>query len=160
MTIRCARNDTPPAASTLTRHDASALPSGGGLTSSGWPRGSLVGIGVEQAPELLRLPRQLRALEARDLEERRQLPVELRQPQDLLDLLADPLVVGDRVGAARDEERLQELAERVVEAVERLEVQAPLDEERDVVEVVAAVAPHHAEPFRAQRVVVVGEPAG
>src|SRR5262249_11460485 len=68
----------------------------------------------------------LGALDARDLEEPRQLRVQPGEPEDPLDLIPDPLVVGDRVGAPGDEERLEEFLEGVAEAAEGLGVKPAL----------------------------------
>jgi hypothetical protein len=61
----------------------------------------------------------------------RKLPIELRQRQSFSHLLANPLIVGDWVGASGHEERLQEFLERLIQAIKRLKIQAAPQEKRN-----------------------------
>src|SRR5207248_5292402 len=92
----------------------------------------------QQASQLLRFPSKLIALEVRDLKEPWQSLIEIRPAQDLLDLLANPFVIGNGVGPARDEESLEELAESVIEEIEGLEIQPTCYEKGDVIEIIDA----------------------
>src|SRR5262249_20083594 len=84
------------------------------------PAASVDDVLVDEAAQALRLLLQRATLEVVQLEEPRKLRVHLRQAEVPRDLLADPLVVGDRVRAAGDVEAEQEALERPVEPVERL----------------------------------------
>src|SRR5260370_34424690 len=76
----------------------------------------------QQTSQLLRFPSNLIALEVRNLKEPWQSLIEIRQAQDLLDLLANPFVIGNGVGPARDKHSLEERADGVIEAIEGLEI--------------------------------------
>ena len=84
--------------------------------------------------------------------------VELGQVQNLHYLLANPLVIGDGIGAAGDEEGLEEFREGRVESLEGLEIEFAPNVNRDVVEVIAAVTADRGEAFVPERFRVIGQP--
>jgi len=85
--------------------------------------------------------------------------VQLRKSQDLLHLLADPLVVGNGIRPPGDEHRLEDLAVGIVLAVEGLEVEPAGHESRTVLQAVEALAPDHFQSPATKILVAAGKPA-
>ncbi len=79
------------------------------------------------------------AFKVLNLKEMRQLRIQLRQFQDLLNLLANPFIIRKRINAARNEEGLQEFTIGIVKPVERLEIQFALEIGRNLMQVIEAV---------------------
>ena len=75
-----------------------------------------------------------------------------------MNLLANPLVVSDRIDALRNEQRLQEFLKRMVEPVEGIKVLAPPPQELDPLKVEPAGIGSHPEAFFPQALAVVGQP--
>src|SRR5207302_9225312 len=86
---------------------------------------------------------------------------ELGQAEVLGDLLANPLVVRERIHATRDVQAEEKPLKRAVEPVERLKVQVSTDEPRNAREVVVEYEPARSRQSPvSQRVVVERKPAG
>src|SRR4029453_1653085 len=86
---------------------------------------------LDEVTQGLRLGFERAALEAVELEKCGEPCVQLRQAEVVDDLLANPLVVGDRVRTARDVQTEEEALERSIEAVERLEVEVAAEQPGD-----------------------------
>ena len=78
--------------------------------------------------------------------------------QYFLYLFSNPFVVSDWIGPTGNEEELKELSKSIIKTVERLEVQSSVYVERNMVEIVFAVATYDAKPLSAKRFIIIWQP--
>src|SRR5215467_7402782 len=131
------------------------------ITSLSWLMGKRIVklyVFFYERAQLLCLLGNLITLEVRNFKELWKALVEVRHAQDLFNLLANPFVVGNRIGPVRDEEGLEELAESIIKAIEGLEIQPTFNKEGNVIEIVDAKISHHCQSFLAQGFRIVRQP--
>lgn len=108
---------------------------------------------VNQPVQQYRFMGQCIALKMLDFKEASQLHVNIRHAQYIDHLFANPFVIGDGVGAVRNEERLEKFTGGVPQPLHCLKMETARDIKINVFKVVDAVVAHSGQPCLAQRFV-------